>query len=233
MSFGGTGKRPENHHRSVGTLDSAKVRYLFSLAALATGTALLIYFLTGLSLWAGIFVTITVSVTAIGLAWRLLNLVQRRVVLVQARAGLLAGLLATVCYDASRYIFVRAADFSLWPFDSFKLFGQLLVGTKLPEQVVLLIGTCYHIANGIGFALAYTFLFGMRGWKAGVAWAMGLELLMVSFYPGWLGLQALDEFLSVSVLGHVVYGATLGWCSRRLLLKYTTRVSGHGASTST
>jgi hypothetical protein len=37
-----------------------------------------------------------------------------------------------------------------------------------------------------------------------------LESIMVSIYPSWLGLKALDEFLSVSILGHVIYGAMLG-----------------------
>ena len=46
---------------------------------------------------------------------------------------------------------------------------------------------------------------------------MILELLMVSVYPGWLDMRALDEFLQVSVLGHIVYGAVLGYSARWLL----------------
>jgi hypothetical protein len=40
---------------------------------------------------------------------------------------------------------------------------------------------------------------------------------MVSVYPGWLGMKALDEFLSVSITGHVAYGLVLGWLARSLL----------------
>jgi hypothetical protein len=210
---------------------SMKTRYLLGLAALATGAALLVYFLTGISLWVGLLVTVTGAITAVGFAWRLLSPEQRLIVRIQACVGVGAGLLATVGYDLSRFILVRVAHFSLWPFDTFRLFGQLLIGTALPTNVALLIGTCYHVANGIGFALAYVFLFGRRGWLAGILWAMGLEVLMVSFYPGWLGLKALDEFLTISVLGHVVYGTILGVCSQRLLARYIPGVVANESST--
>ena len=49
----------------------------------------------------------------------------------------------------------------------------------------------------------------------GLAWAAVLELFMVSLYPGWLGLKPLDEFLSVSIFGHIVYGTVLGSVARR------------------
>ena len=38
---------------------------------------------------------------------------------------------------------------------------------------------------------------------------------MVSVYPGWLGLRALDELRQVTIAGHVVHGAMLGWLARR------------------
>jgi hypothetical protein len=44
-----------------------------------------------------------------------------------------------------------------------------------------------------------------------------LEVIMVSLYPGWLNLAAIDEFVSVSVVGHAVYGATLGILARRFV----------------
>lgn len=40
---------------------------------------------------------------------------------------------------------------------------------------------------------------------------------MVSFYPGWLGLEALREFFTITVLGHVTYGAVLGFTARSLI----------------
>ena len=49
---------------------------------------------------------------------------------------------------------------------------------------------------------------------AGVAFALGLEACMVLLYPQWLRLQAVDEFLQVSIFGHVVYGVVLGFAAR-------------------
>ena len=41
---------------------------------------------------------------------------------------------------------------------------------------------------------------------------------MLSIYPGWLHPRAFGEFVSVSMLGHVVYGSVLGITARRLLV---------------
>ena len=71
------------------------------------------------------------------------------------------------------------------------------------------------MANGLGFALAYDLVLGYRGWWAGVAWALVLEALMASLYRGWLGLRALEEFLAVSVVGHLVYGTILAGRAER------------------
>jgi hypothetical protein len=198
-------------------IGNIKVRYIFALAALATGVALLIYFLTGIALWLGLLVTVSLALAISALVWWVIPIRQQQRLRRRASAGVLAGILATLGYDLSRLLLVRIADFSLWPFDTFRLFGQLFVGSTLPSEVVLLIGIGYHILNGVSFGLAYTLLFGQYGWKAGIIWAMGLEILMVSFYPGWLDLKALDEFLSISVVGHVVYGVILGYYSRKLL----------------
>jgi hypothetical protein len=64
------------------------------------------------------------------------------------------------------------------------------------------------------FAVAYTILFGTAGWWAGILWALGLEALMLSIYPGWLHPKAFGEFVSVSMLGHVAYGAVIGSLGR-------------------
>jgi hypothetical protein len=69
------------------------------------------------------------------------------------------------------------------------------------------------------FAVAYTILFGTAGWWAGILWALGLEALMLSVYPGWLHPQALGEFVSVSMLGHLAYGTVVGSLTRWWLLR--------------
>lgn len=135
----------------------------------------------------------------------------------------MAGALATGAYDLFRYLLVKAAHFTFWPFDIFSIFGQALVGAEYTGTWVTVAGVAYHVVNGVGFAVAYSLWLGRRGPLAGIAWALVLELLMVSVYPGWLGLKALDEFVTVSVFGHFVYGATLGYTAR-IILKRRERI---------
>ncbi|MGL4609046.1 MAG: hypothetical protein ACRCYY_05085 [Trueperaceae bacterium] len=203
-----------------------KSLYIVGLCGLASGLGLLIYFLTGFSLRLALAVLFTVGLVAIIVTVQALPWEQRRMLRHRVRVGLLSGLLATLAYDISRFILVRVADFSLWPFDTFRLFGQLLVGVEAPQSLLFVVGTFYHFVNGIGFGLAYTLLIKRQGWLTGILWAMGLEVLMVSFYPGWLGLKALGEFLQISIFAHVIYGAVLGLCSYRLLGQLAKE--GHG-----
>lgn len=191
--------------------------YTLSISALATGVALLVYFLAGVSLPLSVFLTVGVACGAGYSTWRRLNPRDRKEVLGRVRVGLICGVVATAGYDVSRYLLVKIAGYSIWPYDTFKLFGQLLLGEGVSADLAWVAGTTFHAVNGLSFAVAYTILLGDRGWKTGIVWAMGLELVMVCFYPGWLGLKVLDEFLNVSITGHLIYGVLLGWLSRRLL----------------
>jgi hypothetical protein len=50
---------------------------------------------------------------------------------------------------------------------------------------------------------------------------MFLELCMVSIYPGWLEMKALNDFLHVSIVGHLVYGTVLGYLSKYFIGRLT------------
>jgi hypothetical protein len=133
------------------------------------------------------------------------------------RPGVLAGVVATLAYDAARFALVRLTGIAFWPFDIFEIFGRALLGPGRPEALTTAAGVAYHLTNGVAFAVAYTVLFGRRGVVAGIAWGLFLEALQLTFYPGWLQLRALGEFVQVSVFGHLVYGAVLGALTRRWL----------------
>jgi hypothetical protein len=67
------------------------------------------------------------------------------------------------------------------------------------------------------FGVAYVFLFARdgaisagRALGTGVAWGIFLELFQLTLYPGWLDIRTYEEFVTISALGHIVYGATLG-----------------------
>lgn len=200
-------------------------RWLFAALFLSTGAALLIYIASGISLLAAGALVLLAAV-GIGLViWRRVDVQDRAALRRLLWAGAIAGLLATSAYDLSRFLLIEVTGIAFWPFDIFNVFGQALVGAGFSGPWVRLLGVLYHFANGIGFALAYTVVAGKRGVLAGIVWAMILELLMVTVYPGWLDMRALDEFLQVSVLGHIVYGAVLGYSARWLL---SAREAGNG-----
>ncbi len=131
--------------------------------------------------------------------------------------GAAAGVLATLAYDAVRWLLVTLLHWTFWPFDVFPIFGQAIGGTGLSSTQAIALGMLYHYTNGVMFAVAYTILFGTAGWWAGILWALGLEALMLSVYPGWLHPKAFGEFVSVSMLGHVAYGAVIGSLGRAWL----------------
>ena len=185
-------------------------RLLISVPFLSTGGALAVFILTGISLLVGMIAAAVLVAGAVVLARTRLPEPSRRLVRSQAVRGIAAGLLATAAYDLCRLAVVSLTGITYWPFDVFSRFGQLLVGEAAPAGVAVAVGTGYHYLNGVGFAIAYMLLVRRPGIVTGLAWAALLEVFMVSLYPGWLGLRALGEFLSVSIAGHAAYGVVLG-----------------------
>lgn len=201
----------------VSSTNGHRLRLLFAAPFLATGAGLLAYILAGVSLPLGVaFVGVWTLVVATGV-WRRSDVLVRAHIRRRVAIGLIAGLLATIAYDLSRALLVEYANFAFRPFDTFTLFGQALLGTGDRGLWVVAAGLSFHLANGLGFAVAYALCLGERGVRAGIAWAFVLELAMVTVYPGWLGLKALDEFMQVSVLGHLAYGSVLGFVTQHMV----------------
>lgn len=190
---------------------------LIAAPFLASGVALLIYILSGLSLRWTFLGLGAGAVSAFAVALRRMPAVRRRWLQRRVWIGALAGLVATAGYDAARLGLIGLANLKLQPFEAWRLFGVALTGGGSSGAVVMAAGAMFHLFNGVAFGVAYTVAFGHRGAWAGIAWALVLELLMVTVYPGWLGMKALDEFLSVSVIGHLVYGSLLGGLAKKLL----------------
>jgi hypothetical protein len=196
---------------------STSGRAIIAAPFLATGAGLLVFILSGVSLPLSAAAVGAAGVLLATRAWRGKDEPGRNHIRRRIQAGIVAGILATIAYDLSRALLVRYAGFDFRPFASFRHFGQALLGTEETGPWVTLAGTTFHVINGVGFAVAYAICLGHRGIIAGIAWALLLELMMVSLYPGWLDIRAIDEFLQVSVLGHLAYGSVLGFVSRRVL----------------
>jgi hypothetical protein len=183
-------------------------------AFLSTGAGLLAYIASGISLLVTAVVSCALGGLAICVVAPRLSEGRRRLLNRRIAAGVVAGLLATVAYDLSRFALIELTGIRFWPFDIFRVFGQALIGDGFTDPVTRTVGFLYHVANGVGFGIAFTIWLGHRGVLAGIAFAMALELCMVTVYPGWLEMKALEEFLQVSVVGHLVYGVVLGYSAR-------------------
>jgi len=140
----------------------------------------------------------------------------RRALARRAWIGLVAGVAATAAYDVVRYGLVTLFSWSVDPFKAFTLFGALLVGRDASTAALWVAGTAYHILNGLGFAIGYTLVIRRPGRLSAVVWAMVLETFTILLYPDWLGIRAVGEFFSMSMLGHVAYGLVLGAVAIRM-----------------
>ncbi len=184
---------------------------------LSTGAALVIYVLSGISLALTLIVLLSAALIFSWLIWSRASSSTRRLLKQRVSVGLQAGFLATLAYDASRYLLIKSFDLRFWPFDIFLVFGKALTGYAQGGALLVVAGIFYHLANGLGFATAYSLWWAERGAWAGVLWALFLEVCMVTIYPGWLNIKVFNEFLQVSFLGHVVYGLVLGFVAQHLM----------------
>lgn len=192
------------------TVPQLRRRVLLIGLPFAGGAALVLHILADISLPLGI---LGLAVLGGGVALFVLSRMsaaQRRAMYQRARIGAVAGLIGTVAYDAARYGTVALFHMSFQPFHVMSVFGELFLGPGHSAGATFAAGFAYHLSNGTFFGLAYTLVFRHPLWWTGALWGIGLELCMATLYPRWLAIQQIGEFLEVSALGHVVYGATLG-----------------------
>ena len=187
------------------------------LLPLSTGGGLVVYILTKISLpltVAGVFLA---GLFLAVLVWRKTPVALRSPLKHRALVGAGAGLAAVVVYDVVRLALVKVFGFTFWPFDILRIFGEALIGSHASIVAKNLAGVLFHCANGVGFGVGFVFLWRRPTLLAGIIWGLILECCMVTLYPGWLHIKFMEEFLSVSIVGHIAYGLTLGGIAGRLL----------------
>lgn len=206
--------QPGQRSAAAGLLRERAVLALFPLS---TGAAVVvtILFVPDSLLWPALVLVGGTGLTAAILIWRI-RPQARRVLGRRARVGLVAGVVATLAYDAVRWLLVVVTPWTVDPFGAFPIFGQLLIGTDATGPAVWTAGTLFHAANGLGFAVGYVLVIRRPGLVSAVAWAMVLELFTILLYPDWLGVPAIGELVSVSLLGHLAYGLALGLVAIRM-----------------
>ncbi|MDQ3742653.1 MAG: hypothetical protein M3389_17110 [Actinomycetota bacterium] len=180
----------------------------------AGGAGLVVYILAGVSLPLAAAAVALLGAAVWWVALTQAGAVDQRAITARVRAGAIAGLVAVAAYDLTRFGLVTVLTLSFEPFHVLPTFGRLFVGDGAPEAVAVAAGIAYHVANGVGFAIGYALAIKRPGPATGIAWGIGLELCMAILYPTWLKIATLEEFLTVSALGHVAYGGALGLAMR-------------------
>ena len=203
------------------------VAALVGLAALASGVALLTNIIAGFSL--PLALAIAAACVTLGLTVPIARASPERRAWI-GRTALIAAICgagAVVAYDGSRAILSQLDPSPFNPFEALGVFGRLLVGPGADPMAIAIAGIGFHLLNGTSFALAYTFLFARGGQTsvkraavAGMAWGLFLETFQLTLYPGWLDIRFYEEFVRISFLGHLVYGAVLGLSTRWALRRF-------------
>jgi hypothetical protein len=146
-----------------------------------------------------------------------------------AVTGLVAGIVATACYDISKTILSVADPSPFNPFEAIRVFGTLLAGKDAPMPMIWAVGMTYHILNGVSFAIAYAQFFRTVAARSprwaigtGMLWGVFLEMFQLTLFPGWLSIGFVSEFQTISFASHLVYGATIGLIVHRRLRRDAT-----------
>lgn len=132
------------------------------------------------------------------------------------RAGIVAGLLGLLAYDAVRFAIYSSGILAFYPFHALPRLGSLMTGEPPEAAAAIVAGWLYHIWNGFNFAIIYALVAGPASWGWGVAWAMMLEVGMLLSYPTFLAVKDDWAFRIVSMVGHIVYGTVVGLTVRRI-----------------
>lgn len=188
---------------------------LGAVAGLSSGAALVATIVLGWSLALGAVFVMVPALVAVGAISASTRRDEQVLFLARLRFGAIAGVLGTAGYDGIRAALQQLGLAGGMPFAAIPLFGTGLTGLSPHDPVAIGAGWAFHAVNGIGFAIAYTLVAAGRPWYWGMVYALFLEGMMVTLYPGWLHMGLTADFLTLSVSGHFVYGAVLGTIAQR------------------
>jgi len=145
--------------------------------------------------------------------------------------GFTAGLLAAFAYDVFRLPFVFAKEWGITsmvpPLNLFKVFprfGAMVLGQSIEQThysvVTQTVGWIYHFSNGATFGVMYLAIIGdasRRHWLWAVLFALAVELAMLlTPYPNVFNITMTTAFVVATVVAHSIFGASLGFATRRL-----------------
>lgn len=187
----------------------------------ANGTALLAFIFLGLPMS---FTVPFIAIPAAGLIVFAVLIGQRRYARLHAFSrvmvgGAAAGLIATLVYDAVRPLIVLAVGGAYDPYRAMPIFGQLITGLAPTDPRSLAAGWGFHFWNGVSFGVIYALVRPRGGWRTGLAWGLGLQVLMMAAYPRFLQARLDDPaFMASGLIGHSLWGVVVGESVRRARL---------------
>jgi hypothetical protein len=188
-----------------------------ALAALANGAALLANIVIGFPLPILLAFTWAVAVVSVLAVTSTGDHAARRSLGRIIGLGAVAGIVATLVYDATKFGLSQLDPSPFNPFEVTRIFGTLLIGGSASPAAIQVAGWAFHLANGITFGIAFACHYARLGRDSlrigivgGVCWGLFLETFQLVLYPGWLNIRYLAEFRQISFLAHVVFGLILG-----------------------
>jgi hypothetical protein len=124
--------------------------------------------------------------------------------------GSLGGLVATVVYDGVRFLIHQTHLFGYTGFVPILMFGSWITGRPVASAAAATAGWIYHYWNGVSFGIMYALTLGRRHWLFGVGYGILMECFMLGLFPLFLKVSSKIDFIAVSMIGHIFYGAVLG-----------------------
>ncbi len=129
--------------------------------------------------------------------------------------GVAGGVAGTIAYDGVRLLLQHSVIFNYDGFAAILIFGSWITGKATTTWQAALAGWIYHYWNGISFGIFYLLLAGKRRWWYGVGYGLVIEACMLGLFPIFLRITNKVDFIVLSMIGHVGYGAVLGWVAER------------------
>jgi hypothetical protein len=129
--------------------------------------------------------------------------------------GATGGFAATLAYDGFRWLLRAAGIFQYDGFRAIYIFGSWISGQPVASREASLAGWFYHFWNGVSFGAFYTLALGRGRVRTGVAYGLFMEACMLGLFPVFIRITNRADFIGLSLLGHLVYGAVLGVIAHR------------------
>ena len=183
---------------------SAALCAIVSLGALVThvfGLLPMVFFLT----FFGVPSILLLLVMAAYARW-----INAPVFLTALAVGLAGGFVGTLAYDGVRLLFRTLHLFNYDGFVAIYIFGGWITGRETTTVEAAIAGWTYHFWNGLSFGVFYVLTFGRRHWLYGAAYGVVMELCMLGLFPLFVQVTDRFDFILLSLIGHLVYGAVLG-----------------------